>query len=159
MENKAIPRPFSVLILAILLLLIGVGSLISGPLLFLSPSGHLLQLPIELLKGTPFANYFLPGIILLMFVGVYPIFVGYSLLKRPPWRWPDVINPSKRFHWAWTASWAAGVILLIWIITEILLLGYISFLQPLVIVWGIILIALTLLPNVRRYYRRDAKTD
>ncbi|MCR4394695.1 MAG: hypothetical protein NUV31_10030, partial [Dehalococcoidales bacterium] len=62
------------------------------------------------------------------------------------------INPMKKMHWAWTASWAAGVIMLIWITVETVLLGYLSFLQPVIVVYGIVIIVLTLFPAVRGYY-------
>jgi len=44
------------------------------------------------------------------------------------------------------------VIILIWIIVETALLGYISFLQPVIAIWGIAIIALTLLPKIRQFY-------
>jgi hypothetical protein len=43
--------------------------------------------------------------------------------------------------------------MLIWIGVETLLLGYISFLQPLIVGWGIVTIGLALLAQVRKYYR------
>ncbi len=82
------------------------------------------------------------------------MFVAYGLMKQPGWRWPENINPSRQYHWAWSASWVAGVILLIWVIIETVLLGYLSFLQPLVAVWGVALIVLTMLAPTRRYFRR-----
>jgi hypothetical protein len=42
--------------------------------------------------------------------------------------------------------------MLIWIIVETSLLGYISFLQPVITVWGISIIILTLLPPTRRSF-------
>ncbi len=148
-------RPFEVWLLVVLMFFLGVGALISGPMLFAAPDGHLLQWTPEMLEGTPFTNYVIPGIILFLLVGAYQVVVGYSMLRLPDWRWPDRLNLYRRYHWAWSASWADGVILLIWIGTEAALLGYISPLQPVVAGWGIVLIALTLLPGVRRYCRRS----
>jgi hypothetical protein len=128
--------------------------LISGAMLFAAPDGHLMQWSTNDLAGTSFSNYLIPGIILFICVGVFPVFAGYGLLKRPAWNWPNSINPLKKMHWAWTASWAAGVIMLIWISVETLLLGYISFLQTFIAVYGIVIILLDLLPNTRRFYAR-----
>jgi hypothetical protein len=128
--------------------------LISGAMLFAAPDGSLMQWSTDDLAGTPFSNYLIPGIILFTFNGIFPVFVGYGLLKKPAWKWPDVINPSKNMHWAWTASWAAGVIMLIWITMETALLGFISFLQPFIMGYGVVIILLTILPPVQRYYRR-----
>ncbi len=129
--------------------------MISGAMLFVAPDGHLMQWSTDQLAGTPFTNYLIPGIILFICVGIFPAFVGYGLLKRPAWSWPNMINPVKKMHWAWTASWAAGVIMIIWIGVETALLGYISFLQPFIAVYGIMIIFLTLVPSMHRYYRHE----
>ena len=154
MNKTSSPHPVTAWVLIVLLFFIGIGALISGAMLFVAPDGHLMQWSTNDLVGTPFSNYLIPGIILFVFVGIFPVFVGYGLLKCPAWNWPDSINPTKKMHWAWTASWAAGVIMLIWISVETILLGYISFLQPLIAVYGVVIILLTFLPNVRRYYIR-----
>jgi len=156
MRHQTAARPLSVWILIVLLFFLGVGGIVSGALLFSAPNGSLIGMPVDYLKGSPFSNFLIPGIILFLFVGVYQIFVGYSLLRRPTWHWPDKMNPCKSYHWVWAASWAAGVILLVWIIVETVLLGYISLLQPIIAVWGVILILLTLLPSVCRYYKRNS---
>ncbi len=154
MKKKTRTYPAAAWALIVMLFFIGAGALISGAMLFVAPDGHLMQWSTDDLAGTPFSNYLIPGIILFIFVGIFPVFVGYGLLKQPAWHWPDVINPAKKMHWAWTASWAAGVIMLIWISVETLLLGYISFLQPFIAVYGIVIIILTLLPVLRRYFTR-----
>jgi len=153
--NKTVKfRPVVAWVLIVLLFFIGIGALISGAMLFAAPDGHLMKWSTDDLAGTPFSNYLIPGIILFLFVGAFPLFVAYGLLKQPSWSWPNMINPMKKMHWAWTASWAAGVIMLIWITVETALLGYLSFLQPVIAVYGIVIIVLTVLPEVRRYYLR-----
>jgi len=153
--NKTVKfRPVVAWVLIVLLFFIGIGALISGAMLFAAPDGHLMKWSTDDLAGTPFSNYLIPGIILFLFVGAFPLFVAYGLLKQPSWSWPNMINPMKKMHWAWTASWAAGVIMLIWITVETALLGYLSFLQPVIAVYGIVIIVLTMLPEVRRYYLR-----
>jgi hypothetical protein len=152
MKKSNTASPFVARILIFLLVFIGVGALISGPMLFLAPDGHLMKLSVDMLQGTPFTNFLIPGLVLFLFVGIFPILVSYGLLRQPSWQWAEAINVCKKYHWSWTASWAAGVIMLIWIIVETSLLGYVSFLQPVITVWGVAIITLTLLPNVRRYY-------
>lgn len=154
MKNNSVPeRPILAWVVIILLLFLGIGGIISGAMLFAAPNGRLLGMSTDLLEGSPFSNYLVPGIILFLFVGVFQLFTGYGLLRRPAWKLPNLINPFKNYRWTWTASWAAGVIMLIWIIVETALLGYVSILQPIIFVWGFVLIILTLLPPVRRYYR------
>ena len=147
-------RPFSLILLVVLLVVIGIGGIISGLMLFLAPDGSLMQMPVDVLDGSPFPDFLIPGIILFLFIGIFPVLAGFSLVRKPAWQWPDALNPVKDTHWAWAASWAAGVIMLIWIIAETIMLGYISFLQPLIAVWGIAIIVLSLLPDVRRTVKR-----
>lgn len=147
-------RPFTAWLLIILLILIGIGALTSGPMLFAAPDGHLMQWTVDDLYGTPFSDYLIPGIILFVFMGIFPVFVAIGLIKKADWRFPEAINICKSYNWSWTGAWAAGVIMLIWIAAETALLGYISFLQPVAAGWGIVLVALALLPGVRRYYHR-----
>ena len=154
MKNPGKSRPLLVWVLIILHFFIGIGALISGAMLFVAPDGHLMQWDTVQLSGTPFSNYLVPGIILFTLLGVYPVLVGYGLIKKPGWHWPELINPTPKQHWAWSASWAAGIIMLIWISVETILLGYISFLQPVIAVYGVIIILLTLIPVVRRYCKR-----
>lgn len=143
--------PFIVL-LVVLQALLGIGAVISGAMLTLSPDGSYLQLPLNLLDNSPFSDYLIPGIVLFVFVGIFPLFVAYGLWKTPAWKNINTLNPFKKFHWVWTTSLASGLILLIWIGTETVLVGYVSFLQPLMGAWGLIIIFLTLLPVVKRHY-------
>jgi hypothetical protein len=156
MKYRTNRRPFTAWILIVLLFFLGFGGIVSGALLFSAPDGRLMGMSVDLLKGSPFPNFLIPGLILFLFVGVFQLFVGYGLVTHGTWNGPDIINPFKGYHWAWTASWVAGVIMLIWIIVETVLLGYISILQPIILIWGLIIITLTLLPNVRHYYKRKA---
>jgi hypothetical protein len=153
-KGRGRKRPSAAVMLVILVLLLGIGALVSGPMLFLEPSGRLMQWNVDQLKGTPFPDYTIPGMVLFLFLGVFPLFVSLGLAFKFGWKWPDAINPSKRHHWAWAASWAAGIIVLLWIAVETLFLGIISFLQPVIGVWGALILILTLLPGVSRYYLR-----
>jgi hypothetical protein len=153
MNRNRVRPPFLARILITLLIFIGIGALISGAMLFIAPDGHLMLWSTDTLSGTPFSSYLLPGIILFVFLGIFPVFVSMGLIKRPTWNWPNTINPQKNMHWAWTASWAAGVIMLIWIGVETFLLGYISFLQPVIAIYAVVVIIITLLPDIRRYYK------
>ena len=111
--------PVTVTTLAVLLSLLGIGAAVSAAALIVAPDGRLIQLPLSLLANAPFTDFFVPGILLFIFIGIYPLVVAYSIWRRPGWRWPDTINPFKSFHWSWAASLAAGVALLVWIAVQI----------------------------------------
>ena len=154
MKNQSNHRSFAVWLLIVLQFLLGLGALISGAMMIAFPDGSLFQMPLSMLKYSPFSNFLIPGIILFTTVGVFPLAVAYSLWRKPTWRWPEALNPAKQLHWSWAASLAAGVIVLIWISVQLLMIRAVSFLHPFYYIWGLLLILLTLTPAVRRYCAR-----
>ncbi len=145
-------RSLSIWVLITLQFLLGLGAAICGALLIIAPDGHLMQMPVTMLSHTPFATFRLPGILLFTFVGIYPLLVVYSLFARPAWSWPELINPFKTMHWAWAASLAAGVIVIIWICVQMIMLGTVQFLHVLYLVWGAAILLLTLYPTIGQRY-------
>jgi hypothetical protein len=140
-------------LLIFLQILIGISALVSGAMLFLGPDGHLVGFTQDVLEGSPFNSFLIPGIVLFLFVGVFPVITACGLIKPSIWKPLNVLNPFKARYWSWTASWAVGVIMLIWISVETILLGYISFLQPLIAGWALAILILTWLPPMRKKYR------
>jgi len=47
-----------------------VGAIICGALLVIAPDGRYLEMPLEMLAGSPFRNYLIPGLILFLVNGV-----------------------------------------------------------------------------------------
>ena len=154
MRGQGKPRPFGVRLLMWLQVLLALGALAGGASFMLAPDGHVIQMPLSNLKDSPFTNFLVPGILLFTFVGLFPLAVAYGLWKRPDWHWPDAINPVKDTYWSWAGSLAAGAIIIIWITVQVLLIRAVAFLHILYWVWGVVLVLLTLLPRVRRYYGR-----
>jgi len=144
-------RPLTAWLLIILMIFLAIGGIISGPMLFLSPNGDLMGMSTDVLEGSPFADYLIPGIILFVCNGVFPLLVAIGLIA-PKWKGLSFLNPFPAHQWPWTGAIAAGVILLIWIITETAMLGYVSFLQPVMAAWGAIILILTAMPDLRKYY-------
>ena len=64
------------IIIIILLMIVGSGAIYGGWMLIQDPSGESMTFPVELLEGTPFKNYFIPGVILIVSVGLMSIFVA-----------------------------------------------------------------------------------
>lgn len=147
-------KPFFVWILIILEIFLGIGAIVSGAMLMISPDGSMIQLPLDFLQGSPFASFFIPGLILFVFVGIYPLCISFSLCKKPAWTWPDVINPFKKYHWSWAGALASGMIVLIWLSVELIWVGY-SVLHTIYYIWGGLIILLALLPEVQRYLQRE----
>ncbi|HWR91264.1 MAG TPA: hypothetical protein VN300_02515 [Desulfobacterales bacterium] len=68
----------------ILQLVVGLSASVSGALLMLAPSGAFLRMPPELLAGSPFRDFLVPGMILFVVVGVCQIVAGVLTLRRHP---------------------------------------------------------------------------
>jgi hypothetical protein len=142
-------RPTTLWLLMALVLFEALSGLLGGIVLLADTSGSLLGLPLELLEGTPFRSYTIPGAILLTVLGIYPLIVLYGLWRRPAWKWAESINPVRGMHWAWAGSLALGVALVVWILAQVGLIGYVSRLQPFYGIIGLLIVRLTLLRSVR----------
>ena len=99
-------------------------------------------MPAAWLQGRLFENYLIPGLILFTVLGIFPLTVAVGL-----WR-------SRA--WAWWASLAVGGGLVIWIVTEIVIIGYRGTIG--VAAWlvfgllGVLILVLALAPATRRYF-------
>lgn len=107
-ENSEEKRPATVVALLVLTAIQAVGAIGGGIGLVGDPKNNI-GLSVGLLEGTPFKDYLIPGLILLIVVGLFSLFVFVGLLVR----WKP----------AWWLCLASGGGLLIWIITEAVLLG------------------------------------
>jgi hypothetical protein len=67
--------------LGTLQILVGVGAVVSGAMLIADPSGTLLHAPVEMLKGSPFRDFLLPGVILFLVNGVGQLGAGVLSLR------------------------------------------------------------------------------
>ena len=84
--------------------------------------------PTEWLEGSPFTDYFVPSLILFFVVG------GSLLLAT--------IAVLGRHHKARIAAFAAGSVLVVWITVELLIVGYVSWMQPTTLVGGLLILTL-----------------
>lgn len=64
--------PFFAVLLIVFILFQVVSALYGAIALFVSPGGELLQMPFDMLKGTPFNDYRIPSIILGILLGFFP---------------------------------------------------------------------------------------
>lgn len=62
-------------------------------------------LPVGPLDNTPFGNFFVPGLVLLLLFGLLPSVVSYGLYTRRKWAWPAAI--------------AVALALLVWVLIEV----------------------------------------
>jgi hypothetical protein len=151
--NSSSQRPFVVWLLIILQGLLGIGALVSGELLMDAPDGSLLHMPLSVMHGSPFSDFFLPGMILFVFVGSIPALVAYGLWVRPEWDWTEKLNPLQPYYWAWTGSLVTPVIVFVWLTVELMWV-HIGFLHYLYYSWAALILLITLLPVTRKFYKK-----
>jgi hypothetical protein len=91
--------------------------------------------PTSWLEGSPFRDYFIPGLVLFVLVGGSFLFASISVFAR--------------FHFARVAVFCAVIIVFLWLTVKVSIIGYVSWMQPTTAAAGIIILVLTrLLPKV-----------
>ncbi len=65
-----------------LLFFLGISALFGSYQLITDPTGKSLQMPLGLLKPTPFENYLIPGILLFLTNGIPAILIGFISIKK-----------------------------------------------------------------------------
>jgi hypothetical protein len=101
-----------------------------------APDGRIMKMPVSYLDGSPFSDYLIPGLILLLVLGVFPLVVLAELWLRP--------RP------AWYGAFAVGCGLFIRILVDVRIIPF-SALQAFFGVVGVLIAVVTLLPAVRRF--------
>jgi hypothetical protein len=110
---------------------VALGALPCGVLLMLDPSGATLNMPLSMLKGSPFADFFWPGLILFVINGI-----GQAAAA---------VLSFRRHRLAGLAGAVMGLGLMIWIFMQASLIGGGHWLQYLYFSLGTAEVALAVL--------------
>jgi len=96
-------------ILSVILLLVnGTGAFYGGYLFISDPSGSRMQIPLSYLEHSPFNDYLIPGIVLIVVNGVFSFVALFTLIMK-----------TRNYPWFIIAQ---GVLLGGWIIIQMLML-------------------------------------
>lgn len=144
-------RPFELYIISLLILFISAGAIYGGGSMILSPNGSLLKMDKAWLQMQPFPDFLVPGIILFLFLGIFPLAALSGLFVRKNNRILNFVNIFSDKFWGWTFSLYTGIISVIWIVVQQLLTGY-FILQPIIAGTGILIVIFCLLPGVQKYF-------
>ena len=140
--------------LIILILLQAVSGIAGGIMLVIDPSGTALQMPLEILAGSPFKSFLVPGLILMIVLGIFPVFVLIGLVWKPGWKWANILNIYQDHHWSRTYALYTGIMLVIWIIIQLQIIKTQGVLHTIYALLGMAIIMASLLPPVLKYYDR-----
>ncbi len=86
-------------------------------------------IPLKWLAKSPFHDYFIPSFILIVIVGGTSLFAGIAVLKK--FRSADII------------AFTAGAVLMVWLIIEEIIIGYVSWMQPATAIAGALILGLS----------------
>mgnify|MGYP006283868997 FL=1 len=133
-------RPAVAIFLIALMVFQGMSGVFGGAGLVIDPTGNMMRMPLRWLEGSPFGNYLVPGIILLLVLGVFPLVVSWYLRK-----------PSRN---AWLGALITAGGLLVWLAVQVSIIGYQPRppLQLIYAVEALLILASALIPRVRKYY-------
>ena len=120
-ESKEIR--YAIHFLGALQVFIGLTAIAGGLGLVADPSGTKMHIPLEWLSNSPFFNYFVPGLVLLIVNGVGNFFAG--------------IVTFLRNRYAGNIAVACGTFLVLFILIEVWFIGVQSLLQPLYLLLGL----------------------
>ncbi len=104
-----------------LLIFNSISALVGGAVLIIDPSGGIMQLPLELLSDSLFANFLIPGIVLFIILGIGSTLAAFTAIKRTKKYYIDTIT--------------VGICTLIWILVEFYTIRVFDMLQ---LVYGFI---------------------
>lgn len=141
-------------VLLYLLAFLGLGAIVGGGALIISPSGALLGMPLIALGSAPFRSFLLPGIILFLVLGIVPCLLIFALLKKPVWRFAEQFNFFKDMHWSWTYTIYIAFVLIIWIQVEMVFQQTVHWAHSLYMFVALVIIFMSLLPQVRNLYKK-----
>ncbi len=141
MTNETERRPITIILLIILLVFLGLGGFVGGIPMQVDPTGSSMGLPAGLLENLPIDNFVLPGLFLIVVMGIIPIVIAVGV-----WR---------RSDWAWVATLAIGGVLVLWILFQFILWGEPIAIQYFYLMLGLVIFAMGWLPSTRRYLHSD----
>jgi hypothetical protein len=121
----------------VLMALVGLGAVIGGIMLMIEPKGTSLSLSLDLLKGSPFNDYYIPGILLLSLIGILSLVGSYLLFKN--------------YKFAGISEMILGAVLIVWIAAQVYWIGWGNLLQPTFIAIGVIEIALGFMIQIQHH--------
>jgi hypothetical protein len=156
MKKKQIPFLASVLVA--LLIVLGIGGFYGGVSFLIDPwQKGTMGIPLSILDGMFVQNFALPGLFLLIVMGVIPIILVFGLIFRPIWKSTDRLTGWSNRHWSWTGSLILSIVLILWLGFQILVMKSEKLYPPQIAtgVLGFILLFVTLLPPVSNFYRKQ----
>lgn len=145
------------ILVVILLVILGIGGFYGGISFLIDPlqQNNTMNVPLSMLDGLFIHDFILPGLFLLVVMGILPLLIAFGLTFRPTWSWTDSLNRWTHMHWSWSAACALAIVLILWLGVEILVMKSGKLYPPQIATGalGFILLLLVWLPSFRNAYK------
>lgn len=135
------------------LLLHGIAALGGGAAMIVDPSGGVLGWDTSMLASTPLTSYLIPGVVLAVGLGVSALVLALGVHTRSAWPMLSAVARTTGRHWSWAGSIGLGAGVIAWIVVQLVLVGFVTWLQPLVFLVGVVLAGMPWAPSVRNDLR------
>lgn len=140
-------------VLFVLIGFLGIGALAGGGMMAVMSSGEGLGMPDSMLNGAFGGSFRIPGIILFIVLGLYPLGVLYGLVTRSECRLADLLNVyRKRRHWSYAHALYVGFALLIWLTAQVYIMQAVAYIHLFYYVLGFAILIMAMLPSVQESY-------
>lgn len=100
------------------------------------------NIPLEWLEGSPFSSYLIPSLFLFIFIGGFALFSAVLSFKA-----------HARYQ---KFAFIFGILILLWIVMQLWIIGYVSGLQPAIAVTGVVIIVLSC---SKAFIRKKSKSE
>lgn len=108
----------------LLQIFIAVGAVGGGLVLLLDPSGQGMGFSVELLSGSPFSSYLIPGLVLFAVIGIGNFTAAFLSFRK--------------HRIAGLAGILLGGFLAAWILIQVWIVGWLIWLQPFMLALGVL---------------------
>jgi hypothetical protein len=148
-------RPLALRVLLGCLAFLGISAIFGAIMLVPDPTGAMIGMPISLLEFSPFQDFLIPGLILGIVFGIGSFATFLALWFQSTWSLGTTLTHLTGEHWSWSAAFMIGAGQIIWIVTQMLMMRGVSGLHFLYGGLGLVIVLLTLEPQLRRYLALD----
>lgn len=144
---------FSTVLLVFLMLIHDVNAIYGGIQMILNPGVTPLDINPTVFGNGPFMDFLFPGIFLFIIFGLFPMLATYGLLFRFQHPWADFVNVFSDQYFGWTYSMYTGAMLVFWILTQLMTVGYTHYSQVLYATLGSLIVYVGASTSTIKYYQ------
>ena len=107
-----------------------------------------------MLRQSPFHSFLIPGILLFLVLGIFPVLLALAFIKNTKSRIAERLNFFEDMTWQWSFCIYVAFALIIWIQSEMVFLHAVHWLHTVYMLYAVAILFVALLPAVRSQYKK-----